>query len=376
MTSDTPKSETSAPQTESDLVNESATSVDRPNEELLELSSEEREALEASSPLILIGDIGGTNARLALVQGATILHHATYLTSECADFNSLIQRFVSSVEPDDLKPQSACFGVAGPVLMGEVKLTNIGWTLRQHEIEATLGCPVRLVNDFYAQAVVVPYLIRPSVVHLCGPDLLSPTPRPIGVLGAGTGLGEALLFPISAGDECVYHAIPTEGGHGRFAPRNEAEIGLSRWLQGRYGEHVSVERVVSGQGLIDLFYYFLGGRPLPEQFTEPVTPSMISEAALSQVDEVSVRALDHFVGVYADEAANLALKSNAGSIYLSGGISPKILPALHDAFQSAFLNKGRYRNWLSQVSVWVVTAPEPGLMGAQIIAEEIIEERP
>ena len=128
---------------------------------------------------------------------------------------------------------------------------------------------------------------------------------------------------------------------------------------------------MSGPGVVDIFQYLLGGRALPDGFSKPLTGVQVSEAALNRGDPIALEALSHFVGVYADEAANLTLKSNAGVVFLSGGITPQLLPVIHEHFQGSFINKGRYRRLLAQVSVWAVTAPNPGLFGAQVLANRL-----
>jgi glucokinase len=331
--------------------------------------------------VVLIGDIGGTHCRLALVEHDQILAQETYSSQDYPHLKIPVLAFLKKCKDDhhkatqevtkDLTPKVACFGVAGPVHQGRVHLTNLGWTLEETELSEQIGCPVRLVNDFYAQAVAIPYLDRYSLVHLCGPDSQDTHQRPIAVLGAGTGLGEALLIP---SPNQGYIAVATEGGHTRFAPKNEIEIGLLRWLQGRYGDHISVERVVSGPGLVDLYRYLLGSRSPCALLEEPITGAMISRLALEHADETCERSLEIFISIYADEAANLALKCNAQAVYLSGGITPQILTSLRRYFHHIFVDKGRYRQWLADVSVWVVAAPEPGLMGAQIEAENLAKQ--
>lgn len=347
-------------------------------------------------PLALIGDIGATNTRLALVRGELLVAEAGYATQTLSGVEPLINQFFSeAVQAPELQREVSvcCFGVAGPVIRGEAHLTNVGWAIKEAELRDLLDAPSLLVNDFYAQAVAMPLLGRDSLVHICGPDEITPRlGQSIAVLGAGSGLGEAILTPAQhearpydataqaelqtdteTSEMREWVAIATEGGHARFAPRNEAEVGLHRWLQGRHGEHVSVERVVSGPGLVEIFQYLIGGRALPDGFTEPLHGAMISRAALEDREPTARQALAHFVGVYADEAANLTLKSNAGVVFLSGGITPQILPAIHEHFQGAFINKGRYRSQLAQVSVWAVTAPKPGLFGAQVLAHRLFE---
>lgn len=340
------------------------------------------------APLALIGDLGATHTRVALVQGQELIAQKSYSTQNATSLESLLEKFLSE---DVQKPVSmdeimvACFGVAGHVHQGEAHLTNVGWTVSESSIRNLINAPALVVNDFYAQAVAMPLLDRSSVTHICGPDELAPKAgRSIAVLGAGSGLGEAILIPkyhdvieshYTESDYELEHswiAVATEGGHARFAPRNETEVGLNRWLQGRYGEHISVERVVSGMGLVDLFSYFLGGRPLPTGFTLPITGAQVSHGAFELNDSVALDAISHFVGVYADEAANLALKSNAGVVFLSGGVTPHLLPAIHEQFPSDFVKKGRYQRLLGGVSVWAVTIPHPGLLGAQVLAERLL----
>ncbi|MBM4290832.1 MAG: hypothetical protein FJ138_04830 [Deltaproteobacteria bacterium] len=339
-----------------------------------------------SSPALLIGDIGGTNARLALSWEGATLTQATYATRELGALEEGARRLLASPAARALGAvdlRGACFAVAGPTRAGRAHLTNVGWGVDEESLAVALGAPTRVVNDLYAQAAAVPHLPRAALAHLCGPDeppaALRALPfaerRPLAVLGAGTGLGEALLVPVLALDphgEVQYRPFATEGGHARFAPRNEPEVGLLRWLQGRHGEHVSVERVVSGPGLLDLFTYLgggalLDGRPLPPPLRAPLTPEQITRGAL-EGHELCARAVQRWVELYADEAAHLALKCDAEAVFLTGGLSASLLPALRAHFQGAFLNKGRCRDLLSRVSVWVVTAPDLGLLGAALLA--------
>lgn len=351
----------------------------------------------ADRPLALIGDLGATNTRVALVQGHKTIAQCSYATQEATSLESMLEQFMSEELPDPSLREEivvSCFGVAGHVSNGAAHLTNVGWVVRESTIREMINAPALLVNDFYVQAAAVPVMSRESVVHLCGPELMQPNDgRSIAILGAGSGLGEAILIPryqdlspfeplefsvdvhsssTPSNDGSEWIVVATEGGHTRFAPRNEAEVGLNRWLKGRYGDHVSVERVVSGAGVVDLFLYFLGGRPLPVGFSEPVTGAQVTHAAFENRDSIALNALTHFVGVYADEAANLTLKSNAGAVYLSGGVTPHLLPMLHEHFSHSFLCKGRYNKLLANVSVWVVIEPDPGLLGAQVLAERLL----
>jgi glucokinase len=337
----------------------------------------------------LIGDLGATHTRLALVRGDERICQKNYSTQTATSLEAVIQEFLNQ-EAGDLTQygglKGACFGVAGHVSQGEAYLTNVGWAVNESKLQALLGAPTLLVNDFYAQAVAMPLLKQESLTHICGPKNLIPEQgRSFAVLGAGSGLGEAILVsPQSdaitarqqASTKIASHewlVVPTEGGHCRFAPRNDEEVKLNRWLQERYGEHISVERLVSGAGLVDLFYYFLGDQDLPIGFSEPVKGAQITMAAFERDCQISLKSLKHFVGIYADEAANLTLKSNAGVVFLSGGVTPHLLPIIHKEFPAHYVKKGRYQSLLANVSVWAVTKTDPGLFGAQALAERLIQ---
>lgn len=335
---------------------------------------------------MLLGDIGATNARIALSTRSEFLVQHEFKTQNFNSLTEVIEQFFAQANIDgDLKNKidMSCFGVAGPVRGGEAFLTNVGWSVSERELETCLDAPSLIVNDFYAQAAAVPHLEKHSLFPLCGRrDHALQAGQTVAVMGAGSGLGQALL--ISSGQSDLLHArlspaekidrsdqwfaIATEGGHARFAPRDEVEIGLSRWLKGYYGEHVSVERVVSGPGIVDLFKYLLGSRSLPEYFETPITGEQISEAALNQTDPTAVKTMSYFISAYADEAANFALKSNAGTVILSGGIAPQIIPLLQEYFPPHFIAKGRYQTWLERVGVWVVTEKYPAMIGARALA--------
>jgi glucokinase len=197
----------------------------------------------------------------------------------------------------------------------------------------------------------------------------------IAVIAAGTGLGEsALVF-----EDGHYYAVASEGGHASFAPRDEEQIELLKHLCARFG-HVSVERVLSGPGLFNIYSFLRGHRraPEPQWLTDRLAkedPSaVVSEAALAHRDDTCVHALEMFVDIYGAEAGNLALKVLAlGGVYLSGGIAPKILPALADGrFIRAFAEKGRLHPMLSKIEVRVALNQATGLIGAAWCAASVL----
>ncbi|MEE2643454.1 MAG: ROK family protein, partial [Myxococcota bacterium] len=271
------------------------------------------------------------------------------------------------------RPVSACFGVAGPVdETGRCVMTNLGWTLESAALEALLSIPVQLINDFRAQAEAIPALAQGEHVRLGGAQTWSPA-LPVAVIGAGTGLGEAYLIPSPAGG---FLALSGEGGHARFAPRDALEAAHLERLKSLYGEHVSYERVVSGAGLVALY------ETLYQEHASEITgpplqggPAISAAALSSPPDPIASEALQRFIELLADEAANLCLKVNAGSLFISGGIAPQIEPLLRAHFARAFPKKGRYRNMLEKVYLGLVTHPTPGLLGAQVTAIRRFQER-
>jgi glucokinase len=313
---------------------------------------------------ILVGDVGGTNTRLALYDDAgRRLAHGTAKNAEHSALWPIIEGFLAVHR---VRPTAACLGVAAPVFGDRVQFTNLSWTLDAIELGQRLGAPLKLVNDLHAQALACTVIKSDGYIGL--DDLGIARRGPMVVLGAGTGLGAALVAPCGAD----WTVLPGEGGHARFAPRDQREIGLLEALTLKYGDHVSVERVVSGQGLVDTYDHLRGDSPRwPEMATEDVAAS-ISRRALAGTCPHCVGALEIMVGVYADTAANLALIANASAVWLVGGITPRILPFLRPRFRASFVAKGRFATQLKQVPVRVVTHPDPGLLGASLVARTLV----
>ena len=299
----------------------------------------------------LIGDIGGTNIRLALYDGDVRLAQA-HTTTE-SGVAAAIRGVVEGHGPVD----AGCLAVAGPVVGDRAVLTNVGVELRAETLRAELGFNVQLINDFHAQALAVTALGPADRHALLAPNAAIHPGDCVAIVGPGTGLGEALLVPDGQGGVRV---IAGEGGHKRFAPRGAVARGLLEVLTVRHGAHVSVERVLSGPGLVDICRFLA-----PDAPDAASDPAWITAQALS--GRADCRAAVHlFIDALADEAANLALQCNAGAVYIGGGIAPRILPLLTPRFRAAFEDKGRSRAWLSTVPVYVITHPDPGLLGARI----------
>ncbi len=309
---------------------------------------------------VLVGDIGGTNTRLAIFDGATVIHRTSFVNADMKNFDACLSHFLDGVQT---VASAAVFGAAGPVSNGRIEMTNLNWLLDEQHLVNTLKMPVQLLNDFHIQALGT--LELESTDYECLGDARATNPQTIAVIGAGTGLGEAILIQTSVG----WTVIPGEGGHKRFAPKNEREIELLRRLWLDFPEHVSVERVVSGPGLVNAFKALSSSDDTDWGDQDPAR--LITAAALSGTCPLSIEVLDIFVDTLADEAANLALQTRAGCLYLSGGIPPRILPIIVQRFRKAFEAKGRYRALLEAVEIRVISRDDIALLGAAYAARRL-----
>ena len=320
--------------------------------------------------MILAGDVGGTKTSLALYRreagGLLRDRMATYRSREHASLDPILRDFLGG----GAAVERACIGVAGPVEGGRCRLTNLDWEVDEASLRRILGVrEAYLVNDLQATASSLPFL-RESDRATIREGAADPQGN-MAVLAAGTGLGEGFLVDSGAG----YIPFPSEGGHVDFAPRDDREIRLHVFLRAKYG-HVSVERVLSGPGLSDIYRFLLEEERMGEE------PGIAAEVAGKEPQRAIVRhglaggpgrcaeTLRIFCSLYGAEAGNLALQYLAtGGVYLGGGIAPAILPALRwGEFLSAFLDKGRMRNLLSGVPVIVILDPAAPLLGAAAYA--------
>jgi len=317
--------------------------------------------------MILAGDIGGTHARLAFFEATNghfrLISASVFPSREYPGLDAIVTKFV---ETSNLHPEAACFGIAGPVRNGRAETSNLPWIVESKNLADELRLPkALLINDLEANAWGIAALEQKDVVPL---NQLNGTP--VGnqaIIAAGTGLGEAGMY----WDGTRYHIFAAEGGHADFAPNNDLEIELLRYLAARYG-HVSCERVLSGPGLVNIFQFLRdtgrGTEPawLTEEMKRGDPAAAISRAAMDGKCGLSAQALDIFVSIYAAEAGNLGLKLLAtGGVYLGGGIAPKLLPKLKDPrFMQTFVSKGRMRSLMESMPVKVITNDNAALMGA------------
>lgn len=323
--------------------------------------------------MILAGDIGGTNARLALFEQRAarldLVVLETYASREHRGLEEILRAFR---ERHGHRLEAAAVGVAGPVAQGRVVTTNLPWVVDAADLSRVLGLrDVVLMNDLEALAWSLD-LLPPEALRVLQAGRAAPHASR-GVIAAGTGLGEAALT--FAGDRPV--VLASEGGHADFAPRTEVEIELLRWLVAKHGR-ASYERVLSGPGLHDAYLFLRdagrGDEPawLADELRTGDPAAAISSAALEGRSALCAAALDVFVSVLGAEAGNLALRVLAmGGVYLGGGIAPRILPWLErPPFLAAFLEKGRLRPLLEDAPVYVVMDDQAALVGAARRASE------
>ena len=317
--------------------------------------------------MILAGDIGGTNARLAVFDVLdghfSLISASVFPSREYTSLDEIVSKFVRSA---NVHPHAACFGVAGPVRNGRVEASNLPWIIESKRLAEELDLKkTLLINDLEANAWGIAFLDAADLVSL---NQVKGTP--VGnqaVISAGTGLGEAGMY----WDGTKHHVFACEGGHADFAPRNELETELLRYLRVRFG-HVSYERIVSGPGLVNVFNFLRdtarGVEPkwLADEMLHSDPAAAISRAAIDGKCGLSEQAIDLFVSIYGAEAGNLALKIMAtGGIYLGGGIAPKMLPKLAGPlFMEGFLSKGRMQHLLEAIPVKVITNDKVALLGA------------
>jgi glucokinase len=298
---------------------------------------------------LLAGDVGGTKTLLRCVEAdGRTAREERYESASWKTFDDLLRAFFSDGDSGPI--DAACFAVAGPVLNARAEVTNVGWVMEEAALAGAFGIGrVSLINDFYAVGLGVPLLGEADLLSLQKGE--RDRNAPIAILGAGTGLGEAMLVHYNG----VHHVIPGEGGHADFSPQNEEQARLFLYLHAIHG-HVSTERVVSGIGLVNIFT-FLGG--------ETATAAEIGLRA-NAGDALAARAFAIFVDAYGAEAGDLAIRTLArGGVYLAGGIAAKNIPWFTDGkFIEAFTRKGRFADVMKTMPVDLILEEKVGLIGA------------
>lgn len=323
--------------------------------------------------MILAGDIGGTHSRLTLFRAEAdgtleTVREARYKSREFDGFPGVLDRFLEESRPDSASIEKACFGIAGPVRDGRCRVTNLPWVVDVRDLRARLGLEaVALINDFAAMSAAVPFLRDGdvAVIQQGEPDPIGN----IGILGAGTGLGQGFLVPVEGGGRWVL--VESEGGHTDLPAQTPLEAELVQFLQKQY-HRVCVEHVLSGAGLLSLYQFFQARHPEPEpdwlksEMEQGDPPEVITRVGLEKRFLHCERALNQFVAAYGAVAGNLALQIVArGGIYIGGGIAPRIRPLLESSlFLEPFRDKHKFEDWMRRIPVRVLLNDRCALRGA------------
>ncbi len=299
--------------------------------------------------MYLAGDVGGTKTILALFDDSLkIVKKEVLLSKDFSSFEELLDNFLTKNRAEYSK---ACFGVPGPVIEGVCKVTNLPWVIDSRKIKNSV-----LINDFEAIGYGIELLKTEDVIEL--KKIKSVENAPIGIIGPGTGLGEA--FIVFCGSQKV--VLSSEGGNCDFAPKNELEIDFLKYMT-QFG-NVSYEMILSGKGL-KFLYDFLLTKNYPE--CEGVKNAADSAVGITSNKDhkTCAKVLQMFVSILGAEAGNVALKLNTlGGVYVAGGITLKIIDCIVKDFLNSFHNKGKLKHLVEKIPVFVIKNPEVGLLGA------------
>ncbi|HZU84246.1 MAG TPA: glucokinase [Polyangiaceae bacterium] len=324
--------------------------------------------------MLLVGDIGGTLARLSLLtpEGRAVRSEALE-SRRHTSLEEVVRAFLDGESGRRPRITAAAFGIAGPVVNGRCTATNLPWVVDARSLSRKLGIPrVDLVNDLVALSLGALSVSGRKLHKLGGPGAPKRKGANVAVLAAGTGLGEAMLI----WDSDRFVACATEGGHADLAPHDDLQVELLRFLRARFG-HVSWERVLSGGGFGNLYDFFRQAMSVPESTENAAAVAAAADrnAAITQLgiegrSEAAARAVDLFASMYGAEAGNLALKALAvGGVFVCGNIAARLLPVLdRGGFQRAFVDKGRFAPMMERIPIAVVLDPDVGLAGAARVA--------
>jgi glucokinase len=317
--------------------------------------------------IVLAGDIGGTHARLAIVEidraRWLVRHHATFSSPDYPGLAPIVRQYMQS---QDVQPDRAGFGVPCPVRDGPCNLANLDWQVDPAALASEIGIAhTTVVNDFEAIGHAVPMLGSDDLAVI--QDRPARRFEPIAIIGAGTGLGQAFLV----WNGSHYDVLPSEGGHADFAPRNTIETEMFLYWKGTLGR-ISWERFLSGPGLVRIYQFLVATHRADQSETveremmlrDPA--AVISDHAMANSDSACVQALDMFASIYGAQAANLALAlRSTGGLFLAGGIAPRIVDKLRDGtFITAFHDKGRLSHITRHMPVHIIMQSDVGIIGA------------
>lgn len=321
--------------------------------------------------IVLAGDIGGTKTILRVCNiennGSNIINEQTFSSGHYSSFYELLDLFLSSSDTPSNQLVSACFAVAGPIVNGSSKITNLPWTIDESTLAEKYNFSLsKIINDFTAIGFGLSQLNNSDITVL-----RSGVPNSVGtktILGAGTGLGMCMVIPRN-GEPVV---LPSEIGNTDFAPGNEFSVELTAHML-KYKKRIMYEDILSGAGLENIYTFLeqkfdtnnIASRHLNTK-SDSALAARISQSALSGGDYIAKQALDYFTKIYAVTASNVALTTlSLGGLYIAGGIAPKIFTKLNTAtFTEAFLDNKKMHHILSIIPIYIIVNPKVGLLGA------------
>lgn len=304
----------------------------------------------------LVGDVGGTNARLALcdVGNGAISQAKTFATADYDNLEAVIRTYLDEQKQDIT---DGCIAIACPITGDWVEMTNHDWAFSTSKMKSNLGFEhLEIINDFTAVSMAIPMLTREDVMQFGGKDAVRD--KPVAVYGAGTGLGVAHLVHVDK----RWVSLPGEGGHVDFAANSDEEDQILEVLRTELG-HVSVERILSGAGLVNLYRAIVKS---DDRVPENLKPKDVSQRALDDSCTDCRRALSMFCVIMGRFGGNLALNLGTfGGVYIAGGIVPRFLAFFKaSGFRAAFEDKGRFRDYVHDIPVYLITHDQPGLLGS------------
>jgi glucokinase len=331
---------------------------------------------QTKQKLILAGDVGGTNTRLGLFRpsenGPEEVVTRVFSSKNVPGLENAVENFLRE---NPARVSVACIGMAGPVIGGLCKFTNLAWEISESKIKSHFNFEkVILLNDLVAMAYSLE-VIHPADLAIIHDASGNPSGN-IGILAPGTGLGASMAFNLNG----TMHPITSEGGHVDFAPVDDDQLDLLRHLMKKYGR-VSLERLLSGTGIVDIYTWlkdygrYSECRVIQNASSEPLKPALITRAAIEEHDPLCTRVIQLFLSILGSAAGNLALTGmTTRGFYFGGGILRQIRPVIQDGgFHEAFVNKGRFRDLLSAVPIHLILTDRAALFGAAHFASRIVE---